>query len=171
MKRNTLLFVALVAMALSFTVNMGFAQADAKTSIYAHGTVLAPLGVSGTDLDFGNNIMPGHVRSVARTAGTAGTFTITGDAGHEITADFGLPTDLVSGGNVLPISFSATDGGYLGTNVQASAVAFDPAGQQTWTLVGGFGYVWIGGTVTPAPNQPAGTYTAEILLSVNYTGN
>lgn len=170
MNRNTLQLLALVALTLSFAVNMGFAQ-DAGTNINAFGMVLAPLGVSGADLNFGDNIMPGHTRSVARTAATAGTFVITGDANREITADFGLPSDLSSGGNSLPVSFSATDGGYLGTNVQASSVAFDPASQQTWNLVSGFGYVWIGGTVSPAPTQPAGTYNAEISLSVDYTGN
>ena len=46
MNRNTLQLLALVALTLSFAVNMGFAQ-GAGTNINAFGTVLAPLGVSG----------------------------------------------------------------------------------------------------------------------------
>ena len=55
----------------------------------------------------------------------------------------------------------------------ASATTFDPAAGLTDFLDAGTGefFMWIGGTVAPWESQPAGVYTATIMLDVVYTGN
>ena len=54
-----------------------------------------------------------------------------------------------------------------------SSTTFDPSGGLTEFLDAASGelFVWIGGTVSPAAAQPAGVYTATIVLDVVYTGN
>jgi hypothetical protein len=136
-------------------------------------TVLTPLSVNGVrDLDF-QNVFPGVAKAVARTDATSGKWTIVGQAGAEVTIDFTLPSSLASAGNNLPISFSSSDAGRNIADNMLAATAFDPSLQETTTLEATTGelFVWLGGQVSPAGNQPAGIYQAAITADVNYTGN
>jgi hypothetical protein len=141
--------------------------------ITASATVLSPLTVSwASDLDFGN-VFPGVAAAVAITDGGAGGWTVAGATGAEVTLTFTLPANLVSGGNNLPIAFAAGDAGHNTANDPTTATTFDPAGVETTNLSGGAPgelWVWIGGTVTPAVNQPAGLYQNTVTLTVDYTG-
>lgn len=142
-------------------------------TIQATANVLTPLSVS-TDLralDFGD-VFPGLNKSIAFTDGTSGKWQIAGETIKEIQLSFTMPSDLSNGGILMPISFAATDAAYFGTDVVGSAVAFDPGAGSTENLaVAGTGFVWLGGTVAPAANQPAGIYSATVSLDVVYTGN
>lgn len=136
-------------------------------------TVLTPLSANGVrDLDF-QNVFPGVAKLVARTDATSAKWTILGQTSAEVTLDFTLPLSLVSGANSLPISFGATDAGSNTVDNAGTAGSFDPSVQATRNLDGTTGelYVWLGGQVTPAANQPAGLYSASITVDVNYTGN
>lgn len=169
MKNKTIQLIAAVALALTLTVSIGFAQESASATVTA--TVLAPLAVSGTDMSF-DDVEPGRQKSVARTSESAGTFALTGRASHEITATFTLPSNVTNGADLLPISFSSTDGGFNTANTQASAAPFDPSAIQIWNFIGtGAAYVWLGATVTPTLSQAGGTYSGMVELTVDYTGN
>ena len=158
---------------LALLTSAGVASA-ATGDIQATANVLQPLSVTDNlrDLDFGD-VFPGLPTSVAFTDPTSGQWRINGEAGKEVDISFTLPGSLFDGVNNLPISFAAGDAGYNTANASATATAFDPTAGTTELLDGtsGEGFVWIGGTVTPAANQPAGLYTATITMDVVYTGN
>lgn len=140
----------------------------------ATATVLAPMViVATTPLDF-QQVFPGIAKSVAHTNASAGLFSMVGAPAKEVSMTFTLPTNLTSGGNNLPVSFSSTDGAKdaLVTN-QATATAFNPNTPGSLANFGAAGtlFVWIGGTVTPTVTQSAGVYTGSIVLAGIYTGN
>ena len=66
--------------------------------------------------------------------------------------------------------FAAVDA--LLANAQAGATVLTQPTDNTRRLSGtGTGYIWVGGTATPAGGQVAGTYTGTITLTYGYTGN
>ena len=86
--------------------------------------------------------------------------------------DFVLPANLSFGINTMPISFANGDAGWNPADASGTAAGFDPnAGTAENLSATGFGYVWLGGTVTPAAAQAPGVYTANVALDVVYTGN
>jgi hypothetical protein len=142
-------------------------------TIQATANVLTPLSVSTNlrALDFGD-VFPGLNKPIAFGDATSGKWSIAGEGIKEIQMSFTLPTDLSNAGILMPISFSATDAAYFGTDVIGSAVAFDPNAGSTENLAGaGTGFVWLGGTVAPGAGQVAGVYAATVSLDVVYTGN
>jgi hypothetical protein len=143
-------------------------------TITATANVLTPLSVTSNlrDLNFGD-VFPGLNKSVAWSDATSGQWRIDGEAGKEVQMAFTLPANLNSGPNSMPISFAATDAAWNTTNSTAGAATFDPASGATELLDGGTGqlFVFLGGTVSPAPTQAAGVYTGTVLLDVVYTGN
>ncbi|MEX0660578.1 MAG: DUF4402 domain-containing protein [Balneolaceae bacterium] len=151
--------------------SQGLAQ---STTVNAEGTVLAPLEVSGTNLNFGAEIFPGLDEAVAPTDAGAAQFDISGEAGKDIEATFTLPTEMTDGTNNLTLTFSGTDAGHATANTdQGTATEFDPNGTLTTALEATSGelFIWLGGTVEPAADQAAGTYTADITLDTVYVGN
>jgi spore coat protein U-like protein len=165
--RNALLLAA--AAALLFLPVAASAQANA--TIEARARVLTPLTVTANqDLDF-QTVIPGLSKTVAPGDVQSGIFDLTGSGTLEVQLDFGtLPTTLVSGSDNLPISFGSSSAGYS-TSLSPGVLTFDPAVNYDADLESGAMTVYIGGTVTPASNQPAGLYTNDITLTVSYTGN
>lgn len=165
--RNALLLAA--AASLLFLPMAVHGQANA--SIEARAQVLTPLTVTPyQDLDF-QNVIPGLNKTVAPGDVTSGRFDLVGSGTLEVQLDFGtLPTSLVSGGDNLPISFGPSSAGW-GHSLIPGPITFDPAVSHDTDLESGALTVWIGGTVSPAANQPAGLYTGNIMLTVSYTGN
>jgi hypothetical protein len=165
---NTACKLTLAALAL---VVAGAASAQAQGvngSITATASVQSPITVAGTaNLSFGN-VFPGKSATVAVTDAGAGLFTVTGQASTPVTYSFAVPTNLINGGNNLPINTWTGEHNIVasatgGTNFTPSAVA---AGA---TLsAGGALYVYIGATVVPPSNLPAGTYTNTVTLTVSY---
>jgi hypothetical protein len=166
---SSIVLVAILLMAVALST----VQAQVTTTVTASGTVLTPISVSGSNLDFGNSIFPGINKSVGRTAGGAAAFTISGEASKELTATFTLPSTLTNGGSSLTISFSSTDAGHsTSSGGQATATAFNPASGLTTTLSGGGNlYLWLGGSVAPTYTQTAGVYSGDVTISLVYTGN
>ena len=77
-----------------------------------------------------------------------------------------LPTDLNNAGNLLPVSFTS---GYNTLNAPGGATPFAPGSGASTSLSGtGALFVFLGGTVTPAVNQVAGTYNGTVTLQVTY---
>ena len=125
------------------------------------------------NLTFGT-MFPGIPKTVDKSSANAAEFSIGGDAGAEVTIDFSLPTYLSSGSNNMQIIFF-TDGCAVDSNStpnQSSPTYDDLNPWQTLTYdLGSSGLtVWIGGKAVPGFRQPAGTYTADIILTVQYTG-
>jgi len=107
-------------------------------------------------------------KTVAVTAATSGEFTLTGQSSANVNLSFTLPTNLVNGANNLPIG---TWTGCTNTsNSTTGCTAFTPSASATASAFSGTGnlWVWVGGTVTPAANQAAGTYTGTVQLTAAY---
>lgn len=126
------------------------------------------------DLAFGD-VFTGTSVTVPVTSASSGRWLVTGQRNAEVRIVFDLPAELVSGLYALPISFGPASAGYHDRNVPQQATLFDPT-------AGAFArlrdhpqfqelYVWIGGAVAAALDQPGGLYSGTITLTVSYTGN
>jgi len=127
------------------------------------------------DLSFGT-VLKGVATTVAPAAATAGQWQITGNPNAFVTIAFTLPTVLTNiqalPGSTMPISFGLTSALWRrANNNPAGATAFSPA----LGTLGRFGppanptvYIWIGGTVNPAPTAKPGIYQGTVILSLTY---
>lgn len=153
---------ARVAVALAATVTL-VAQLQAQQPIAA---------VGAQDLTFGL-VLPGLPTTVSRLdAGNSGQYEIRGERRTEVRVDLTLPATLdAPAGATMPLQFGAGDGGFSERPSIRSSQAFDPRAPLVATLsASGRLYIWLGGTVLPAPTQAQGNYTATIVLTVSYTG-
>lgn len=146
-----------------------FSQVTA--SITASATVLTGISItSKSDLDFGNDIVPGIQRTVDKTNANSGRFSLSGAPNKQISIRFITPSQLTYGANTMPISFGSSDAGYQIPG--GSIVSFNPAiVSNAFFGTQGTMTVFLGGKVTPASNQPSGFYTASVTVNLEYTGN
>ena len=160
--------VTLVLAVVGLTLLASSAQAQVNNAaITATATVQAPINVTAAvNLDFGN-VFPGVNKTIGVADATAGRWDVTGQASTAVTLNFTLPANLTSGGNLLPIASWA---GNHNTTATPTGASFTPSGVPTASALGGTGalFVYIGATVTPATNQPAGAYTGNVTLTVLY---
>ena len=138
----------------------------ANTTVMANvlqGIVVTP----AQSLDFGA-VFPGVNKTIAAApGGNQGSFQVTGQANQNITLTFTLPANLVSGANLLPVG--SWTGWHNNNPFAGPGVNFAPLSVQTTQLSTlGQRFVYLGGTVSPAPNQPAGFYSAVATLTVAY---
>lgn len=158
------------ALACGLAVVATTAQAQVNNAtITATATVQAPIGVAAAaNLDF-QNVFPGVAKTIGVGDATAGLWNVTGQTSTPVTLNFTLPANLASAGNLLPIG-SWT--GNHNTTASPTGTSFTPSGTPTAATLStdpvGALYVYIGATVSPATNQPAGTYTAGVTLTVLY---
>jgi len=134
------------------------------------------------DLDFdlvsqGINKTIGFENNV--TAGTAiggentGRFHVEAATGSHVSFNFStLPSNLQVGedGATMPIVYTAAWGNTNdGSDVEEDLGSVSEEGGDTVEgVVDGAFYVFLGGTVQPANDQAAGTYTADITLTAEY---
>jgi len=167
--RRSALFLALSGVVLATLMTPSAAKAQA--SITATANVASALALTaGNDLDF-QLVIPGFTKTVLVTDVTAGTFTINGGAGSEVSFSFSsLPANLTDGGgNNLPIVYT---GVHNTANDAATGAAFPPgAGDITVLSALGELYLFLGGTVDATASPPNGTYTGTVTLTAAYTGN
>lgn len=155
----------------------GGVAAQERASIQALATVVSSLSINGTnDLQFGT-VTPGVSKAVDKSSvGFAGEWSVTGASNAEISMDFTLPTQLSTSNSLglLDISFRPTDASYsngLGSQSSPTGV-LNPNGPSAQRVgAGGQMFIWIGGVVYPRISQTGGDYSAEIMLTVAYTGN
>jgi hypothetical protein len=145
-----------------------YAQVN-NASITATATVQAPINVTAVaNLDF-QAVFPGIAKTVLATDATAGQWSVTGQTSAPVSLNFTLPTNLASGGNLMPIG---TWTGNFNTTATPAGTSFTPSGTATAATLSadpvGALFVYIGATVTPLSNQPAGVYTAAVTLTVLY---
>lgn len=127
------------------------------------------------DLAFGT-VIKGVATTVQPVAVNAGAWQVTGGANASATITFTLPTVLTNiqalPGSTMPITFSATSARWSrANNNPAAGTPFDPA----LGAVGRFGpppnpnlYIWLGGTVNPAPTAKPGIYQGTVIVSLSY---
>jgi hypothetical protein len=159
-------------------------QAQAVGTGQATATVMAVLAVISTsDLQFGN-VLQGVQKTADKTViAEAGVFQVTGAGGFEISMSLTLPPFLWNGAvgseDRLLIAFSSTDADLdttaAGTPAAhgAGAIVDQNPHNLPDTNLGGTDnilQIYLGGTVYPAVDQRAGSYAADIVLTVSYTG-
>jgi Mat/Ecp fimbriae major subunit len=158
-----------VSAGLLLFLSLAATAAEAQSAnITATATVYQAMTITGArTLDFGN-VFPGVAKAVAVAAATSGRFDLTGQNSANVNLTFTLPANLTSGANNLPIG--TWTGCTNTTNSTTGCASFTPSGSATPSAFGGTGslYVWVGGTVTPAGNQPTGTYTGTVTLTAAY---
>ncbi|MBK6422377.1 MAG: DUF4402 domain-containing protein [Gemmatimonadales bacterium] len=158
-----------VSAALAAILSLSAAGASAQSAnINATATVYQALTVTGARaLDFGS-VFPGVAKSIVVSDATSGRFDLTGQASANVNVSFTLPTNLTSGANNLPIG--TWTGCTNPTNSTAGCTSFTPSASATPTAMSGAGalFVWVGGTVSPAANQAAGSYTGVVTLTAAY---
>ena len=163
---------AKAALAILVLALLGAAAVDAQGvngSVTATASVQSPITVTGAqNLSFGN-VFPGVAKSVAYSDATnGGLFSATGQASTPVTYSYTLPANLTSGGNNLPIG-SWT--GYVnGANSTSGGAIITPSATPAGATLsaGGTLYFFVGATVTPPTNLPAGSYTGTVTLTVSY---
>ena len=181
-KVNALLVTALVALAM---ITAPAVRAQDATTGSATATVLAVLAVTATQaLDFGN-VYQGVAKTQDETSDAlSGIFTITGAASANIACYFQLPEyiALATGVDRMPITFSSTDATFSILDAAAPSTPSAPGAGATLNTnprnltgtaigVGGVSQIFLGGKVIPSVNQAAGAYSADIVLTVSYTGS
>lgn len=166
MRKLSLSALAVLALALP-----GAAAAQDNATMTVTANVLGPINVAVQQvLDFGD-VLPGVPQDIPSTdVANSGIFAVTGNAGSEVDVAFTtLPAVLDDGGlNTMTVTWSA---GY-GDLATAQGTAFTAGSGATTTLTGaGELFVFLGGSFTPAVDQATGAYTADVTLTVSYTGN
>ena len=171
------LYILVVVFLLFGITKNGYTQQSDNASANASAIILAQLEVlKVTDLLFGD-VSPGINKTIARTNGAE--FTVTGGSGASVSLDFTLPAgtgysySLVDANeNELELVFAAEDANWeTGTTTNdAGSNTFDPTAGAT--TISGFPAggiaVFLGGTVIPTNDQPAGEYEGTITLTAIY---
>ena len=171
MKRTALLVVFLALR------GRGALHAQSSSAVAADAVVVTT-GMTITtlrDLNFGT-VIKGVATTVTPIAVNAGEWEVNGSANAFVVISFTLPTLLTNiqalPGSTMPISFNATSAIWRrATNNPAGGNTFDPAAG----AVGRLGpppnpnlYIWLGGTVNPAPTAKPGIYQGNVIVSLIY---
>ena len=172
MKTFKILFAAVLF--AGFTTN-AFAQVTEEATINANATVLQSAELTAEkDLEFGD-VTIGATKAILASADEAGHFILTTNAAGLLTFD--LPENLTAtiDGQLreLPISFNNDEYGRvvgLDNAGDQLVVDFNPASPYNLETAA-FDHanvfnIYLGGIVSPAVNQHAGAYTAEVTLTV-----
>ena len=165
----------LVAMLLALAPRL---QAQGGSSVVAADAVVVTTGMTIAtmrDLNFGT-VIKGVATTVAPAAANAGEWQVSGSANAFVVISFTLPATLTNiqalPGSTMPIAFNATSAIWRrATNNPAGGNVFNPA-------VGNVGrlgpppnfnmFIWLGGTVNPAPTAKPGIYQGNVVVSLIY---
>jgi len=184
--KKSIVVVGIFLITAIFFMNPSMVKAQDVATGSATATVLTMLTVTATQaLAFGD-VMQGVKKVVGNNvdlaAGVAsGIFSIAGAANKEISAYMQLPDYLWNSTNEdrLVIAFSSTDAvvdtlpGTPGTPGLGNSGDVDPHNMPEFELSGAAGTaaIYLGGTVWPTVDQRNDAYSADIILTVAYTGN
>ena len=111
-------------------------------------------------------VFPGINKTITETSPSAGKFVIESVPPVEILITFTLPPALTSGSNFIPVTYTGTISTNRDDNIPGTQFdpytgvefIFDPHRKVC--------YVRLGGTVYPAPIQPAGNYSATLVIII-----
>jgi hypothetical protein len=127
------------------------------------------------NLEFGD-VFPGVPKTVTKADPGAAEFRVEGNGGDEITVELLLPSYMsTSTGHSMRLVFSSND---LSMDSSASprqdAPLLDdlnPYIVQTYGIGTNGLAIWLGGKVVPGQVQQPGDYSADITITITYTGN
>jgi hypothetical protein len=165
--RTTIRVSAVLATILSLAGSSVRAQ---SANITATATVFQAMTVTGArTLDFGS-VFPGVAKVIGVAAATSGRFDLTGQNSANVNLTFTLPGNLINTVTADLMPIGSWTGCTSPTNTTAGCTAFTPSGSATPSAFSGAGalFVFVGGTVTPAANQVAGTYNGTVTLTAAY---
>ena len=165
---KTALRSTLVAIALTIVGVVAAAAQTNNASIQATAVVQQPINVTGArNLVFGN-VFPGVNKVLAVTDPNSGRWDVAGQADANVQLTFALPATLSDGTNSLPIGTYAAH--YNTSNAPTGGTDFTPSAAPTTAVLSGTGGLWVfvGATVSPATNQPAGNYSGTLSMTVVY---
>ena len=172
--KRILLGLAVAYAALAVSATPAAAQTTASDAIQVTGTVAGALTVAaGNDLVFGV-IIPGLARAVLPTDPGAGTFLVNGEPGAGVQLTFpALPTEITGPGADIPLTLSLV---YNTANDATTGTTIDPSTVTPTTALsagvgGGDLFIFLGGTVSPAVGQTAGSYANTFTLQAMYVNN
>lgn len=160
-----------VVLGLAAVATFGAVSANAQSqtgSVTASANVQQPINVIGAvNLAFGN-VFPGVNKTIAVTDAGAGRFDVTGQGSAPVLISFVLPANLVSGSDNLPIG--TWTGHHNTSNSPSGGTNFTPSAATTNSAfsAGGQLFVFVGASVSPATNQPAGGYLGTVQMTVTY---
>lgn len=169
--KRTVLVAVLLALAPSLQAQGGSSVVAADAVVVTTGMTIATM----RDLNFGT-VIKGVATTVAPAAATAGEWQVSGSANAFVVISFTLPTTLTNiqalPGSTMPIAFNATSAIWRrSTNNPAGGNVFNPAVGD----VGRLGpppnfsmFIWLGGTVNPAPTAKPGIYQGNVVVSLIY---
>jgi len=181
-KRIRILFViSIMSMLLLSGIDRALGQGVGVGS--ASASIVTPLSVTAdTPLKFGH-VSPGVPKKVNRTAvgidTTAAIFSVSGENLAGISIQFILPAYMYnSSGDQMQIIFANDDctiDSLAGTPDSPGAGAW--VGENPYSLpsanigaANGSTSIYLGGKIIPSMQQAAGSYSADILISVAYDG-
>ena len=179
MKKPTAVPVVRAALLTALLSVVGGGVHAASDTATATAVVLTPMTITkNTNLVFGN-VVQGNGTVTVQTDGTrtlasntapavsgvtatAGKFTVGGTAAQGYAITYTPPATLASGGNTMVFSLlaEAVDAATPTGAAVGTAATFTPAGATS--------YIFIGGTLTVVATQAAGTYTGNVVVSVDY---
>lgn len=127
------------------------------------------------NLEFGD-VFPGVPKSIDKAQTGAAEFSVSGNAGDEITVEFILPDYMsTSSGHSMRLVFASDD---LAMDSSASPNQSAPLNDdlnpyivQTYGIGANGLSVWLGGKAVPKLVQQPGNYSADITITITYTGN
>jgi len=169
--KRTVLVAVLLALAPSLQAQGGSSVVAADAVVVTTGMTIATM----RDLNFGT-VIKGVATTVAPAAANAGEWQVNGSANAFVVISFTLPTTLTNiqalPGSTMPIAFNATSAIWRrSTNSPAGGNVFNPAVGD----VGRLGpppnfsmFIWLGGTVNPAPTAKPGIYQGNVVVSLIY---
>ena len=142
--------------------------ASALALLLCAAPLAAQVQVNGIDNVRFGNLLGGIPKTVLRTnASAAGKYNIITPGNRFILIAFTLPTVMAGpGGATMPISFAGTTAGYSDAQAIGSQIGFSPSTGTLRRSTDGLASVFLGGTVTPAAAQAAGSYTATVTLNL-----
>ena len=182
-KKHFLLSILGLALVLLLALP-GHHQAQEVANGLAIANVLTGLSVTAVqDLDFGD-VLQGVAKSVPNNdAANSGIFVITGQPGAGISVYMALPAYLATatGDDRMNITFGVTDGSIDSTGNSDPSTFGDgwpninpfalPSNLTIGSAVPSQTAIFLGGRVIPSIDQLSGPYSAEVIVTVAYTGS
>ena len=179
-KRSYTRILLLAVIVLAIMLSSQSTQAQGVVNGSATATILAALTVTADSAIRFGNVLQGVSITVSNASNdSSGVFRISGQTGSTVWASLTLPSYLSHNTNSqdrMDIFFSPTSGawddasGPLSQPATGSSTTFNPYTSISQALTAGDLAIFLGGTLTPKVNQTPGAYTADIVLTVAYTG-
>ena len=148
-------------MRLRLLVLLGACVAGSPVAAQVSITPIRDLAFGAVIIGIPSSVGPSHPTR-------SGQFRITAPLNTKVQIRFTLPDQLAGpAGAQLPITFGSSDALAVGTTPGSTPMTFNPKSTRNPQFEGSTAYdVFIGGTVTPAGNQPPGSYAATITLTI-----